>query len=69
MERFEHFADEAELIGLVGRNVDNLQDAMKGESYEVDPMYRNFARQAASVGDKVAADRFEEIREDGDQTS
>jgi rubrerythrin len=64
MERFEHFADEAKLVGLVGRNADNLQDAVKGESYEVDTMYRNFAQQAAAVGDKVAADRFEEIRQD-----
>jgi rubrerythrin len=27
-------------------------------------MYRDFALQATAVGDKVAADRFEEIRED-----
>src|SRR5690242_1808448 len=64
MERLEHFADEAELVGLVGRNADNVQEAMKGESYEVETMYRNFAQQAAAVGDKLAADRFEEIRED-----
>jgi rubrerythrin len=64
MERLEHFADEAELIGLVGRNAENIHDAMKGESYEVDTMYLNFAQQAAALGDKVAADRFEEIRED-----
>jgi rubrerythrin len=64
MERFEHFKDEAELVGLVGRNADNLQEALKGETYEADTMYRNFARQAAAVGDKLAADRFEKIRED-----
>lgn len=64
MERLEHFADEAELVGLIGRNADNVQDAIKGESYEVDTMYHNFAQQAAAVGDKLAADRFEEIRED-----
>ena len=64
MERFEHFADEAELLGLVGRNTDNLLDAAKGETYEIDTMYKNFARQAAAVGDNVAADRFEEIRQD-----
>jgi rubrerythrin len=64
MERYEHFADEAKLVGLVGRNADNLQDALKGESYEVDTMYRNFSQQAAAVGDQVAADRFDEIRED-----
>ncbi len=64
MERFEHFADEAQLVGLVGRNSENLKDAITGESYEVDSMYRDFAQQLAAVGDKVAADRFEEIRQD-----
>ncbi len=63
-ERFQHFAEEAQLAGLVGSDVDNLKDAIKGESYEVDTMYREFAEQAAAAGDKAAADRFEEIRHD-----
>lgn len=63
-ERFEHFAEEARLAGLVGSDADNLRDAMKGESYEVDTMYRKFAEQAAAAGDKEVADRFEEIRRD-----
>jgi rubrerythrin len=63
-ERFQHFAEEADLTGLVGRDSDNLRDAIKGESYEVDTMYREFAQQAAAAGDKAAADRFEEIRHD-----
>jgi rubrerythrin len=63
-ERFEHLAAEAKLAGLVGTDADNLKDAMKGESYEVETMYREFAEQATAAGDKAAADRFEEIRHD-----
>lgn len=63
-ERLQHFAEEAQLAGLVGSDADNLKDAIKGESYEVDTMYREFAEQAAAAGDKAAADRFEEVRHD-----
>ena len=63
-ERFQHFAEEAELAGLVGTDADNLKDAIEGESYEVDTMYRKFAEQAAATGDKAAANRFEEIRQE-----
>src|SRR5579863_8407725 len=35
-ERFEHFAEEAELARLVGSDADNLKDAIKGECYEID---------------------------------
>jgi rubrerythrin len=63
-ERLQHFAEEAQLAGLVGNDADNLKDAIKGESYEVDTMYREFAEQAAAAGDKAAADRFEEVRHD-----
>src|SRR6185437_14351832 len=64
VERLQHFAEEAQLAGLVGSDADNLKDAIKGESYEVNTMYANFAKQAAALGDKAAADRFEEIRHD-----
>lgn len=64
VERFQHFAEEAQLAGLVGSEVDNLKDAIKGESYEVDTMYADFAKQATAAGDKEAAERFEEIRQD-----
>lgn len=64
IERFQHFAEEADLAGLVGNDADNLRDAIQGESYEVETMYREFAEQAAAAGDKAAADRFEEIRHD-----
>src|SRR5690242_9480201 len=45
IERFQHFAEEAELAGLVGSDADNLRDAIKGESYEVETMYRQFSEQ------------------------
>lgn len=63
-ERYEHFAEEAKLAGLVGSNVENLKDAIKGESYETETMYRQFAEQAAKAGDHAAAQRFEEIGKD-----
>lgn len=64
VERMEHLREEAELAGVVGSNEDNLKDAIKGESYEVDTMYRQFAEQARAAGDNAVADRFEEIRRD-----
>jgi rubrerythrin len=63
-ERFEHFAEEAELAKLVGSDRDNLNDAIRGESYEVNTMYSEFGRQAKDVGDNAVADRLEEIRHD-----
>lgn len=64
VEAFEHFAEEAELAGLVGSTAENLQKAIAGESYEVTTMYREFAEQAGADGDQAAADRFAEIRHD-----
>lgn len=63
-ERFEHFVEEAELAGLVGSDADNLKDAIKGESYEIDAMYLEFAGQATAARDTAVAARFEEIRHD-----
>jgi rubrerythrin len=63
-ERFEHFAEEAQLAGLVGSDADNLKDAIKGESYEIETMYLEFAQKAKVAGDTAAAARFEEIRHD-----
>jgi rubrerythrin len=63
-ERFEHFAEEARLAGLVGSDAENVQDAMQGESYEVESMYREFKEKAEATGDQLAAHRFQEIRED-----
>jgi rubrerythrin len=64
VERFEHFAEEARLVGLVGGDVENLEDAIKGESYEIENMYLEFAQKAKLAGDTAAASRFEEIRGD-----
>ncbi len=63
-ERLEHFAEEAKLAGLAGENGSNLKDAIQGESYEVETMYRKFAEEATAAGDKSAAELFEEIRRD-----
>ena len=63
-ERFEHFAEEAELARLVGSDADNLKDAIIGECYEIDSMYLEFAQKAKVAGATAAAARFEEIRHD-----
>jgi rubrerythrin len=64
VEFFEHFAEEARLAGLVGTDVENLKDAIKGESYEIKEMYKKFAKHAKDAGDQDAADRFAEVRGD-----
>jgi rubrerythrin len=64
VERSQHFAEEAALAGAVRSDTDNLRDAIKGESYEADTMYREFADQARASGDPAAVDRFEEVRRD-----
>lgn len=63
-ERMEHFAEEAKLAGLIGSDEDNLRDAIKGETWEYEHMYPDFASQAKEAGDAAAASRFQEIRED-----
>jgi len=63
-ELLEHFAEEAALAEIVRGDVDNLEDAIASESYGIESMYRDFAEQAFSVGDKAVGDRFEEIRHD-----
>jgi len=64
VERFEHFAEEAELCGVISNDSDNLRDAIQGESYEVETMYREFAEQATAAGDTEAAARFAEVGRD-----
>ena len=63
-ERFEHFAEEARLSGLVKSDAENLKDAISGESYEVETMYAEFAKEATAAGDHKVARQFEEIRAD-----
>ena len=58
-ERFEHFAEEAQLAGLIGNDVNNLKDAIKGECYEIDTMYLEFAQKAkAAAASSPAAFAF-----------
>ncbi|HVC41449.1 MAG TPA: rubrerythrin family protein [Candidatus Saccharimonadales bacterium] len=64
VEFFEHFAEEAQLAGLVGTDIENLQDAIAGENYEVETMYKEFAEAALTAGDSDAAARFVEVRRD-----
>ena len=64
VELQEHFKEEAELAGLLGSDEENLRDAIAGESYEVETMYREFAEQATSAGESAAAERFIEVRSD-----
>lgn len=63
-ERFEHFAEEAKLAGLTGSDEDNLRDAIKGETWEFEHMYPDFATAAKEAGDAAAESRFLEIRTD-----
>ena len=64
MERFEHFAEEAELAWLVGDDRENLKNAIRGENREVETMYPQFAQQAADAGEEDAAARFAEVARD-----
>ena len=64
VERFEHLQEEANLAQLVRDDAANLEDAIAGESYEIDTMYREFAEQARAAGDHAAAALFEEVRGD-----
>jgi rubrerythrin len=64
VELHEHFKEEADLVGFVGTDADNLRDAISGEAYEVETMYREFAEQATAVGEPAAAERFSEVRSD-----
>jgi rubrerythrin len=63
-ERDEHFAELAELAGLVGTDADNIRTALEDENEEVESLYPEFAKQARSVGEVAVAERFEEIVED-----
>jgi len=63
-ERDEHFAESAEMAGMVGDDAANLRAAISGEHYEANTMYPGFARQATEDGDAAAADRFAEVGRD-----
>jgi len=63
-ERFQHFAEEAQLGVLVGSDANNLKDAIAGEASEINTMYLRFAQEAESVHDFEAAKLFREVRDD-----
>lgn len=75
VEAHEHFAREASALGLgksnkenlkesISSEKENLRDAAAGEHYENTQMYKQFAEQAAKVGDTEVAKLFEQIRAD-----
>lgn len=63
-EYMEHFIEEADLLHLVGSDEQDITDAIAGESFEVDSLYKRFAEEARADGDEQVAHRFEEIRHD-----
>jgi rubrerythrin len=60
----EHFTEQADLLHLVGSDEQDIADAIAGESFEVDSLYKRFAEEARADGDEQVAQRFEEIRQD-----
>ncbi|MER6104512.1 ferritin family protein [Streptomyces sp. NPDC001832] len=60
----EHLHEAAMLAGVVGTDAANLRQAIDGETYEHQVMYRDFANQARQDGDTKAADLFTEIAAD-----
>ncbi|WP_341717615.1 ferritin family protein [Micromonospora sp. FIMYZ51] len=60
----EHFAEAANLYGLVGGNEANLRTTIAGEQHEATTIDPTFSRQAASVGESEAAALFAEIARD-----
>ena len=64
VELQEHFAELAELAGLVGTDADNIRSALVDENLEVEDTYPRFARAAFAAGEFAIAERFEEMAED-----
>jgi len=63
-EYMEHFTEQADLLQLAGTDEQDVTDAISGESFEVDTLYKRFAEEARADGDEQVAHRFEEIRRD-----
>ena len=64
VEANEHFAREADALGLATFDAANLADAIGGEHYENTKMYVEFADQAERAGDKKVAALFRQIAAD-----
>ena len=63
-EHMDHFAREADLVGLGSDIAANLRDAINGETNETNTMYPGFAKQATADNDPAAASAFSEIGAD-----
>lgn len=63
-ELHEHFAELAELTGVVGTDAENLRAAILDENFEVEWKYPQFADQARAAGEVAVAERFAEMAED-----
>ena len=64
VEASEHFAREADALGLAKTDEANLLDGMAGEHHENTKMYVDFANQADAAGDKKVAALFRQIAAD-----
>lgn len=64
VELQEHFAELADLAGLVGTDADNIRTALVDENREVEETYPRFAEQATAAGEAAVGERFEEMAED-----
>ncbi|MFZ1176075.1 MAG: ferritin family protein [Mycobacterium sp.] len=63
-EHMDHFAREANLVGLGSDVAANLRDAINGETNEANTMYPGFAKQATADNDPAAASAFSELGAD-----
>jgi rubrerythrin len=63
-ERLEHFAEFAQIYGLVGNTKDNLREAIRGEMEESTSIYPGFAADARAEDAGAVADRFSEVASD-----
>lgn len=59
----DHFTTEANLVGLVGSNTDNIKASMAAEN-EAISTYQRFAKQAQAQGCPTVATRFTEMADD-----
>lgn len=56
-----HAKDEYQMLHGLGDTADCLKKAYEGEDYEVQVMYKNFAKEADEEGNKEAANLFRQI--------
>lgn len=64
VERFEHFVELNALRKIVGSNRANLENAIKGETYESEVLYPKYAKAARLLGETEVSERFEELAKD-----